>query len=185
MKHDRGAAGAARYAILGLLLDRPSHGYDLARHFATTSAIGDVIHLSASHLYALLAHLERDDLISGEQEDAGTRPQRRVYSLTTTGREAVDRWMDEPVLHPRDMRIEFPLKLYIAQRSASTRAARLIERQRAVFTNYITRLEEQQTRAESVTDAAFIHAVRSGRIGRARVAIAWLDDYAQPLTETR
>ena len=47
---DRGAAEPGRFALLGLLLDRPAHGYDLSRHFERTAALGDVIHLSASHL---------------------------------------------------------------------------------------------------------------------------------------
>lgn len=175
LPRDRGAAEPARYALLGLLLETPAHGYDLSRRFTPSSALGDVIHLSPSHLYALLARLERDGLIAGEMQDAGNHPQRRVYRLTDAGREAIERWIDEPVSHPRDMRIDFPLKLYIARRAAPARAAELIARQRTVFQDYIARLEAEEKAADSPEDATFLDLMRLGRIGRAQAALDWLD----------
>jgi DNA-binding PadR family transcriptional regulator len=172
---DRGSAEPARFALLGLLFEKPAHGYDLARRFAPNSALGDVIHLSPSHLYALLIRLERDALIAGEVQDAGNHPQRRVYHLTEAGREAVQRWIDDPVSHPRDMRIDFPLKLYIARGSGSQRVEELVDRQRVVFEEYTARLEAEEVPADSGDDAAFIRLMRLGRIGRAQAALDWLD----------
>ena len=57
MRRPLDAAEPARHALLGLLLDGPHHGYDLARRFAPGTALGDVLRLSTSHLYALLARL--------------------------------------------------------------------------------------------------------------------------------
>ena len=172
---DRGSAEPARFALLGLLLEKPAHGYDLSRRFAPNSALGDVIHLSPSHLYALLTRLERDALIAGEVQDAGNHPQRRVYRLTEAGREAVQRWIDDPVSHPRDMRIDFPLKLYIARGSGSQRVEELVDRQRVVFEEYIARLKAEVVPADSGADAAFIRLMRIGRIGRAQAALDWLE----------
>jgi DNA-binding PadR family transcriptional regulator len=171
---DRGAAESARFALLGLLLRKPAHGYDLARQFAPGSALGDVLYLSPSHLYALLARLERDELILGEMHDAGKHPQRRVYQLTAAGEAAVRRWIDEPVSHPRDMRIDFPVKLYVARASGGQKVAELIDRQRIVFESYIARLQRKEAAVESAEDAAFIDLMRMARIGRARAALDWL-----------
>ncbi len=171
---DRGSAEPARFALLGLLLEKPAHGYDLSRRFAPDSALGDIIHLSPSHLYALLTRLERDGLITGEMQDAGSHPQRRVYHLTASGREAVERWIDEPVSHPRDMRINFPLKLYIARTFGAERVRELVDRQRAVFEEYISRLRDEERPADTVDDAAFLNLMRMGRIGRAQAALDWL-----------
>jgi len=179
-QRERGAAESARFALLGLLLEKPAHGYDLARRFAPSSALGDVIHLSPSHLYALLSRLERDGLIAGEMRDAGKHPRRRVYRLTAAGEAAVQRWIDEPVTHPRDMRIDFPLKLYIARRFGAARVTELLDRQRAVFHDYIARLEREEKPAETAEDAAFIDLMRRGRIGRAQAALDWLRACAEP-----
>jgi DNA-binding PadR family transcriptional regulator len=177
---DRGSAEPARFALLGLLLEKPAHGYDLSRRFAPTSALGDIIHLSPSHLYALLARLERDGLITGEVQDAGNHPQRRVYHLTSAGREAIQRWIDHPVTHPRDMRLDFPLKLYIARSFGAARVEELVDRQRAVFRDYIARLQGEDKPADSVDDAAFLDLMRMGRIGRAQAALDWLNHCLDP-----
>jgi PadR family transcriptional regulator AphA len=171
---DRGAAEPVRFALLGLLLREPAHGYDLARRFGRGSALGDVVHLSASHLYALLSRLERDGLLVGEVREAGGLPQRRVYRLSEMGRTAVEHWIDQPVSHPRDMRIDFPLKLYIARDFGPARVADLIARQRAVFEDYIARLLVEEKPANTDEDAAFIDLMRIGRIGRAEAALDWL-----------
>jgi DNA-binding PadR family transcriptional regulator len=184
-QRERGSAEPARFALLGLLLAKPAHGYDLARRFASGSALGDVIHLSPSHLYALLARLERDGLITGEVHDAGKLPQRRVYRLTPAGEAAVQRWIDEPVSHPREMRIDFPLKLYLARGSGAARVGALLDRQRAVFHDYIARLEREEKPAETEEDAAFISLMRRGRIGRAQAALDWLRDCVEPTASAR
>lgn len=181
MPGDRGAAEPARYALLGLLLVEARHGYDLARQFTATSALGDIVRLSQSHLYGLLGRLERDGLIAGDQQEAGNRPTRRVYRLTDAGREAILQWIGEPVDHPRDMRIEFPLKLYVARLLDQSYAIDLVERQRKVFVAYIHRLEQLPLLANTDEDAAFIAAMRAGRIGRAQAAVHWLDESAVPL----
>jgi DNA-binding PadR family transcriptional regulator len=173
--HTRGSAEPARYALLGLLLDAPSHGYDLSRRFNRTSALGDIIHLTSSHLYALLTRLELDGSIAGEQQDAGARPQRRVYHLTDAGRTRILRWIGEPVAHPRDMLVEFPLKLYIARMNNAAGALDLIERQRVVFEEYIARLNRQSLSVATPFDASFTALVRVGRVGRAQAALQWLE----------
>jgi len=185
MPRPAGAAEPARFALLGLLLGGPQHGYDLARHFVPGSALGEVVRLSPSHLYAILGRMERDGLIAGERQEVGAHPPRHVYHLTASGREAVLRWIDKPVEHPRDMRIDFPLKLYVARQLGPGNpaerlgvAAALVGRQRALFSAYAARLERQAPPSGPAEDAAFIALMRAGRLGRLRAALAWLDGCA-------
>jgi DNA-binding PadR family transcriptional regulator len=181
---DRGSAEPARYALLGLLLVGPRHGYDLTREFTPTSALGNIIHLGPSHLYALLGRLERDGFISGEQQDSGARPTRRVYRLEEAGRDAVLKWIDVPVDHPRDMRIAFPLKLYVALGLGPQRPRRLVDAQRHVFERYIQRLQERSSAPTPEADR-FISVMQAGRIGRAQSAIEWLDHEVEPFLAWR
>lgn len=182
MPGDRGAADPVRYALLGLLRERPSYGYELARRFGRGTALGDVVRLAPSHLYALLGRMERDHLIEGRQQDAGARPQRRVYSLTERGRQMLLTWVREPVSHPRDMRIEFPLKLYIARLVEPESVPDLIERQRATLTGYVERLEALPPPAAVGIDRDYIQLMRSSRVGRARAALDWLDAAARTVS---
>lgn len=175
MPGDRGAADPVRYALLGLLCERPSYGYELARRFGRATALGDIVRLAPSHLYALLARMERDRLIEGRQQEAGHRPQRRVYRLTEQGRQTLLTWLDEPVSHPRDMRIEFPLKLYIARVVNAAEVPDLIARQRKTLIEYIERLRGLPEPAADGMDREYVRLMRDGRIGRARAALDWLD----------
>ncbi len=182
MRRALDAAEPARYALLGLLLDGPGYGYDLARRFAPGSPLGDVVHLSPSHLYALLARLERDGLIGGERQESGARPPRHVYRLTAPGRAAVLSWLDEPVARPRDILLDFPLKLYLARRLSRARAADLVAHQRAIFDDYLQRLEtDGRVMTEPPDDAAFMHLVREGRVLRTQATLEWLARCADEL----
>lgn len=176
------AAEPARHALLGLLLHGPRHGYDLARSFAPGSALGHVVHLGPSHLYALLARLERDGLINGERLESGSRPPRRVYHLSETGRAAALRWVEQPAPRPRDMLLDFPLKLYMARQMGPATAMTLITRQRDLFLGYLRQLEEeaQAPRADDA-EANFIALLREGRIARTQATLDWLDRCAEAL----
>jgi DNA-binding PadR family transcriptional regulator len=174
MTGSRGAAEPARHALLGLLLEGPSHGYDLLRHFDRSAPLGDIVHLTASNLYALLTRLERERSIAGEQQEAGARPQRRVYQLTADGRATILAWLATPVNHPRDMLIEFPLKLYLARSQSESNALDLIARQATLFRDYIARLKAVSEPELEAFDRAYVRLMRVGRIGRAQGAIDWL-----------
>lgn len=167
-------AEPARHALLGLLLDGPRHGYDLARYFMPGTALGDVIHLGASHLYNLLDRLERDGLVSSQRQDAGARPARRVYQLTEDGRARALRWIEQPVARPRDALLDFPLKLYLARRLDPAHAAALLTHQRALFEMYAQRLEQEAAQPPQGEDASFIALMRQGRLARTRAVLEWL-----------
>ena len=133
-----------------------------------------MLRLSTSHLYALLARLERDGLVAGTTEESSSRPARHVYHLTDAGRDVVLRRVDEPVARPRDVLVDFPLKLYLDRRLGSTRATALVARQCAVFTAYLQQLEHTAAPCGG-EDAAFMALVREGRIARTRIVLDWLD----------
>ena len=93
----------------------------------------------------------------------------------------MQRWIDEPVDRPRDIMLDFPLKLYLADRQSRARSAELVARQSALFRTYLESLERQQPRAPEGEDAAFEWLLHDGRIERTRSALAWLDRCAEAL----
>lgn len=181
MRRPIDAAEPVRYVILGLLVDGPSHGYDLTRAFAPGTVVGSVVHLGASHLYALLTRLERDELIAGERQEQGIRPPRRVYHLTEMGRAALWHWLDEPVARPRDVLLDFPLKLYLAHRLDPDQAISLVARQHDLFDAYLGELEREPPPDGPALDRTFLCLLREARIERTRSTLAWLDQCAAAL----
>jgi DNA-binding PadR family transcriptional regulator len=179
MRRPVDAAPPARHALLGLLLEGPRHGYDLIRAFAPGTPLGSTIHLGASHVYALLARLERDGLVVGEEQQQMMHPPRRVFQITEAGREDVLRWLDEPVTRPREVLLDFPLKLYLAQRLDPERAVLLVDKQRALFTAFLRDMEAEKPPTDGGLDGAFLRFLRDGRIIRTRATLEWLDQGAE------
>lgn len=134
---------AVENALLGLLRREPRHGYELAREFAPDTPLGEVVHLEMSMLYALLKKLERDGLVRSALQMHGSRPPRKVFELTETGHEALDRWLAEPVERTRDLRLEFLLKLYITLDADPDLARTLIANQHDICERHVTSLREQ------------------------------------------
>ncbi|WP_051161378.1 PadR family transcriptional regulator [Nocardia brevicatena] len=88
-------------AVLTLLAERPRHPYEMKiaireRH------VDDVVKLRGGSLYDAIGRLERAEYVRrAGTARAGTRPERTVYEITETGREALntllERFLTEPV----------------------------------------------------------------------------------------
>ena len=86
---------ATNRVLLALLADGPRHGYDLKRTHDEWFA--GLRSLAFGQVYATLARLQRDGLIEVAHTEAGEGPERTVYELTTSGREALRTWLEDPV----------------------------------------------------------------------------------------
>ena len=62
------------YAILGLLRERPMHGYEIAQHFKPEEELGQVVPADMSTIYTFLKDLQEHGLIYGERVTVGARP---------------------------------------------------------------------------------------------------------------
>ena len=83
------------HAVLGLLAERPSYGYQLKASFE--QAIGPQWgELNIGHLYQVLDRLVRDGLVTRELVAQRDRPDKAVYGLTAAGRQELDRWVADP-----------------------------------------------------------------------------------------
>lgn len=115
----------AEYIILGALARGPIHGYDLFR--SLSEALGSIWSLGLSQVYALLGRLEAEGLVSHERLPQGGRPDRKIFELTGAGREIFEHWVEVPVAHVRDVRLQFLAKLHFA-RLVGPKAERRLKR---------------------------------------------------------
>src|SRR5579864_192733 len=84
-----------RYIILGLLGARPMSGYDIKQAF--DRALASYWNAGNSQIYTTLKSLSDAWLVEAEIIVQKTRPNRKVYRLTQTGQEELDRWLQEEV----------------------------------------------------------------------------------------
>jgi PadR family transcriptional regulator PadR len=78
------ASGDLPALILAVLSQTPLHGYAIAREVERLSE--DALHMKEGTLYPALRVLEQDGLIVGAWEAQAKRADRKVYTLTETGR---------------------------------------------------------------------------------------------------
>jgi DNA-binding PadR family transcriptional regulator len=101
-------------ALLGLLLQQPGHGYDLALRLHRR--LGPAWQIEAKGLYPMLQQLERAGLVSSEKVACeGPTRGRVIYSPTEHAGHALTEWMatgnsTEP------LRVELHAKLAVARR---------------------------------------------------------------------
>ena len=105
------------WAVLGLLAERPRHGYDIAAELQPDAELGQVWRLDRPLVYRAVERLVALGLAEAQGTEPGAGgPPRTVHAATDEGRERLDGWLREPVEHVRDMRSGFLLKLVVARR---------------------------------------------------------------------
>ena len=167
---------APEWALLGLLTQKPMHGYELYQYFADPSALGQVWYLGLSQMYKLLKALERQGYLEVTVEWQENYPARKVYHITPSGRATFLQWMEKPVKNPRLIRVEFLAKLFLAQFLGTEIIERVINAQLETCQAQLTRLQErmEEERGPGVNDEGFEHLVFRFRKGQIQAVIDWL-----------
>jgi PadR family transcriptional regulator AphA len=137
---------APEWALLGLLTQKPMHGYELHRYFTDPSALGQVWYLGLSQMYKLLKELEGQGYLEVTLERQENYPARKVYHITPSGRAAFLQWMEKPVSSTRLIRVEFLAKLFLAQLLGAEMIERVIDTQLEACQTQLTRLLDAETR---------------------------------------
>jgi len=160
----------AEYPVLGILTLGEAHGYDICRRLQ--KGIGPIWTLGKSQVYALLSRLERDGLVAHERMGQENLPARNMFRITPTGEEVFREWVDTPVNHVRDMRLEFLTKLWFARQTDPDHERTLIEQQLAVCGEKVKRLEDLEASCSTEIESRSI----GFRLTIVRTAISWLEE---------
>lgn len=83
-----------RNAVLAALLDGPASGYDLAKAF--DASVANFWMCTPQQLYRELDRMETGGLIEARTVEQERRPNKRVFSLTTAGLDALAAFTAEP-----------------------------------------------------------------------------------------
>ena len=77
------------FALLGLLHDGPTHGYEL---IAELPALVGTERVDVGNVYRALRGMEERGLVTSEWSDELPGPAKRTYEITDEGRRALERW---------------------------------------------------------------------------------------------
>lgn len=169
----------AELAIIGLLYlsGKGSHGYDLARHFASGEPLGEVLRLEPGMLYHHLKRMEASGLVESVVMEQQSRPARQRYTLSSEGKHALFEWLNQPVSRTRDIRIDFLIKLFFARTIEPDIAKSLVRQQLEICDGLARSLEQQIVDIgdrPSDPEVAFLRSVLQLRLSQNEAAIRWL-----------
>lgn len=115
------------FVVLGFLESGPTHGYQIYNRMRYD--IGAVWRIGKSQLYALLATLERKGFLIHDRVGQENLPAKNIFSITEKGISVFEQWRDSPVIHIRQLRLEFLTKLFFAQIKGADLERELLRRQ--------------------------------------------------------
>ncbi len=85
---------ALEHALLVSLSERAGSGYELARRF--DKSIGFFWSATHQQIYRVLRRMEESGWVSGEAVAQSGRPDKKVYTVSASGRAELARWIAEP-----------------------------------------------------------------------------------------
>jgi len=162
------------YVLLGFLEQNPIHGYDMFKKITSFDAISLVWTIKQSQLYALLERLEEEGLIASTLISGESHPNRKQYHITSIGRQTFYAWRISPVLHGRDIRMEFLAKMYFALQSGPETVLELIEDQKANCYEWLSQI--QNDLMNTTEEQIYERIVFQYRGRQVQATIDWLEE---------
>jgi len=164
---------SVRHAVLGLLAQRPRHGYELHAAFEAVAGGEQNWDVKPAQIYTTLARLQASRLVKEEGVEQGRGPEKRIYAITPHGRATLAAWFEASVErdHQRD---EFFLKLMIGLLVGEGNPRTVIQIQRSQLYQDLHALTLQRNR----TDPKVALAQRllfDKAIMRLEADLRWLD----------
>ncbi|MFC8362124.1 PadR family transcriptional regulator [Streptomyces griseorubiginosus] len=98
-----------KYAVLAALLEGEASGYELSKVFDVSLA--NFWPATPQQLYRELERLAQDGLIEARVVQQERRPNKRLFTLTETGRRELGAFAGEPPRRPAALRDEFLIKI--------------------------------------------------------------------------
>lgn len=179
MRHLR----AIRYALLGMVAQNPGgiHGYALKRQ--CDRVLGHFWQLNFGEVYRVLDRLADEGLIASAELVPGSS--RKVFRITDRGRASLDDFILEPPTDiPRPLRHELAVKLLFASAERMPELMRLIDEQRAAYTQQLHLLAIQRRKLRhSPIDGFVVGLLIDGAELSVRAEFTWLDSVSQRLKE--
>ncbi|WP_369382381.1 PadR family transcriptional regulator [Streptomyces sp. cg36] len=103
---------ALRNAVMAALLEGEASGYDLAKAF--DASVANFWTVTPQQLYKELERMQGEGLIAARVVEQERRPNKRLFSLTPAGHEAVRAYVAEPSGKPTAIRDELLVKVQCA-----------------------------------------------------------------------
>lgn len=172
-----------KYAVLGLLLDQPSYGYEVLVRFRRAFDVAQW-GISPQGLYASLDRLERDGLIEPVDvagHDARRRQPKTPYRVTPSGADELRRFLETP-MSADPSRAELLVRLQCVAPRDTDALLRMLDEHEQACLDELARMPERPRAA----DASLVErlALEERRLG-IQARLLWVDHARHELRAAR
>lgn len=138
--------------LLGLLLDRPMHGYELYQQIQS-EGIDTWFNVSMAGVYYSLGKLRDQGLVAESRQRGGRSARKSIYRLTEEGRTAFFSAMEEQAVSQQQIYLDYDLVIYLLNRLPLRRAISLLDEHRSHLAEQVQKaqhaLAEEQDNGQS------------------------------------
>ncbi len=146
---------SVRHAVLGLLAQRPRHGYELRAAFEAVVGGEENWDVKPAQIYTTLSRMEKAGLVAEQSVEQDTGPEKRIYGITPAGYQMLQEWFTEGTA-PDHQRDEFFVKLMLGLVSGAADPYQLIQIQRMHLFKALHDVTTQRTSIDSNKELARI-----------------------------
>ena len=174
---------SVRHAVLGLLAQRPRHGYELRAAFQALVGGEENWDIKPAQIYTTLTRLEQGGFIAEDSVEQDGGPEKRIYAITLAGHKILTEWFACGI-EPEHQHDEFFLKLMIGLVSGAADPYRLIHTQRAHLFQELHDITEQRSYADPTRELAMI-LLFDKAVMHLEADLRWLDMIEARLDEIK
>lgn len=164
---------SVRHALLGLLSQKPRHGYELLTAFTALVGGEKNWEVKPAQIYMTLNRLKEAGLVQVGRVEQEGGTEKQIYSITEKGKLELKEWLSSPVktTYRRD---EFFIKWMISLALDEGDSARLLYIQRASLFKELHKLNQEKMKIDPDTELAQVLLLEQA-IMHTEADLRWLD----------
>jgi DNA-binding PadR family transcriptional regulator len=123
---------SVKHGILGLLSQRPRHGYELRSAFVALVGGEQNWDVKPAQIYSTLDRLEKAGRVKTQKRGETANPEKHVFYITNAGRKELERWFAETI-PPDHQRDEPYLKMVLGLATGLADPRKILSRERTML----------------------------------------------------
>jgi DNA-binding PadR family transcriptional regulator len=174
---------SVRNALLGLLAQKPRHGYELRSAFVAMLGGESNWDLKPAQVYTTLSRLAEAGLVKQQSTAQSGGPEKTIYAITPDGLNELKLWFESPVeaAHQHD---EVYLKLVLSLATGDADPYHILQVQRASLYRQLHDTTGQRTAIDPGRDLAIL-LLHDQTIMHLEADLRWLDMVEARLDDIR
>jgi DNA-binding PadR family transcriptional regulator len=160
--------------VLGLLMDRPMHGYEISQVIGKEEIRG-WLSVSITSIYYALNKLKKNGSIMETVHTSETSPERTVYHITDSGRQVFFGLMEKSLASSDRPYLDFDLAVYFINRLPQTSVTTLLAKRRKFLQEWLDSLLVSLESARELSNNSPGLAILEHSDAFLRMEVEWLD----------